>query len=107
MLGYININNDIHFYVTKGEENTTTDVWLSVNSKGVKLNNETITVLKRLSGRASKLTASDELGDVLYRDNNKTDFPEELWNLKSAIILKLRTTYLKEKYTSPLEKTVV
>jgi hypothetical protein len=28
LLGYININNDIHFYVTKGEENTTTDVWL-------------------------------------------------------------------------------
>jgi hypothetical protein len=77
--GYININNDIHFYVTKGTEREYYNRYgFRVDSKGVKLNNETITVLEKdYQAEASKLTASDQVGDVYTTAGitEKPDFP--------------------------------
>ncbi|MFV8354383.1 energy transducer TonB [Flavobacterium sp. XS2P14] len=77
--GYININNDIHFYVTKGTEREYYNRYgYRVNSQGVKLNNETITVLEKdYQAEASKLTASDQVGDIYTTAGitEKPDFP--------------------------------
>jgi hypothetical protein len=77
--GYISINNEVHFYVTKGKEREYYDRYgLRVNSQGVKINNETITVLEKdYQAEASKLIASDEFGDVYNTAGitNKPDFP--------------------------------
>ena len=77
--GYISINNEVHFYVTKGKEREYYDRYgFRVNSQGVKINNETITVLEKdYQAEASKLIASDEFGDVYNTAGitNKPDFP--------------------------------
>lgn len=77
--GYIFINNEVHFYVTKGKEREYYNRSGSrVNSQGVKINNETITVLEKdYQAEASKLIASDELGDIYNTAGvtEKPDFP--------------------------------
>ena len=77
--GYIYINNEVHFYVTKGKEREYYDrSGLRVNSSGEKINNESITILEKdYQAEASKLTASDEFGDVYNTPGitTKPDFP--------------------------------
>ncbi|MBB1192611.1 regulatory sensor-transducer, BlaR1/MecR1 family protein [Flavobacterium sp. SOK18b] len=77
--GYININNDVHFYVTKGTEREYYNRYgFRVDSKGVKLNNDTITVLEKdYQVEASKLTSSDQVGDIYTTTGitEKPDFP--------------------------------
>ena len=77
--GYIYINNEVHFYVTKGKEREYYDRYgFRVNSQGVKMNNETITVLEKdYQAEASKLIASDEFGDIYNTAGitTKPDFP--------------------------------
>jgi hypothetical protein len=77
--GYIYINNEVHYYVTQGKEREYYDRYgYRVNSQGVKINNETITVLEKgYQAEASKLTVSDELGDVYNTAGitTKPDFP--------------------------------
>ena len=77
--GYIYINNEVHFYVTKGTEREYYNRYgFRVDSQGVKLNNETIAVLEKdYQVEASKLTSSDQVGDIYTTAGitEKPDFP--------------------------------
>jgi len=77
--GYIFINNEVHFYVTKDK---TREYYnrsgFRVSSSGEKINNKSITILEKdYQAEASKLTASDEFGDVYNTAGltEKPDFP--------------------------------